>query len=652
MKKTFDVMSKIGKWLLVFGFVFSEISFPLEVIADELLNDGNESVSEVIEEGLEDEALEDNNDEEITNEDNTSDEYLIVNFEDGTYTIEEELIIKVVYQDKEEVIDFTNKLYGVYEYTFNDVSEKLTIIYEGNNTELLTNKETKIMTCSEDTCVIEGINYLTMSDINEYYNLVDKYNANVNVVNSDGDLVETILNDYKITFEDSNPSTTLDNGVLVNITDKNIYRTSYSYEGTTLTVEEVLKAIRDEEDVTLLNDINKDGILNILDATFSIDTPEVVEGDILTNTLTVDEENLYIGDTTEVKLYVSGFDKASLYGIEGLLNYDENILELTGAELYKQVNEEIVNLGKLNLENGKFAFVLGEEFNKDDVALLTLRFEAKNVGTSTISINNIIESYGQGAFELENKDVEVSVEVLPPKGGDVDDTEEDKTEDTEEDSTLEEDNKETTTEVTEDTKVTVKPVAKSSDYYISKLEIEGYEIDFDKYTYEYSIKVGSDVESLKLIVLLNSSKSIYYVEGNENFKEGENLVYITVKAENGSTKTYTIKVTKEKEKVAKADKDEDTEGEEEEVTNNASKTVVIILIILVIIGLIYVIFKDDEEEAQEVKKSSKNDEIKITKVEPKKTTSQAKTTTQTKKTTTNSGKKTSSSNKTKKTNKK
>ena len=88
--------------------------------------------------------------------------------------------------------------------------------------------------------------------------------------------------------------------------------------------------------------------------------------------------------------------------------------------------------------------------------------------------------------------------MLPPKGGDVDDTEEDKTEDTEEDSTLEEDNKETTTEVTEDTKVTVKPVAKSSDYYISKLEIEGYEIDFDKYTYEYSIKVGSDVESLKL----------------------------------------------------------------------------------------------------------------------------------------------------------
>ena len=280
------------------------------------------------------------------------------------------------------------------------------------------------------------------------------------------------------------------------------------------------------------------------------------------------------------------------------------------------------------------------------------RFEAKNVGTSTISINNIIESYGQGAFELENKDVEVSVEVLPPKGGDVDDTEEeDKTEDTEEDNTLEEDNKETTTEVTDDTKVTVKPVAKSSDYYISKLEIEGYEIDFDKYTYEYSIKVGSDVDSLKLNVLLNNSKSIYYVEGNENFKEGENLVYITVKAENGSTKTYTIKVTKEKAKVAKTDKDEDTEGEEEEVSNNASKTVVIILIILVIIGLIYVIFKDDEEEAQEVKKTSKNDEIKITKVEPKKTTSQAKTTTQTKKTT-NSGKKTSSSNKTKKTNKK
>ena len=48
MKKTVDIMSKAWKWLLVFGFVFSEISFPLGVLADELdLSDGsNQEINE------------------------------------------------------------------------------------------------------------------------------------------------------------------------------------------------------------------------------------------------------------------------------------------------------------------------------------------------------------------------------------------------------------------------------------------------------------------------------------------------------------------------------------------------------------------------------------------------------------------------------
>jgi len=37
MKKIADMMSKTGKWLLVFGFIFSQLSFPLEVLADELI---------------------------------------------------------------------------------------------------------------------------------------------------------------------------------------------------------------------------------------------------------------------------------------------------------------------------------------------------------------------------------------------------------------------------------------------------------------------------------------------------------------------------------------------------------------------------------------------------------------------------------------
>ena len=81
------------------------------------------------------------------------------------------------------------------------------------------------------------------------------------------------------------------------------------------------------------------------------------------------------------------------------------------------------------------------------------------------------------------------------------------------------------------------------------------------------------------------------IYGNNSFKEGENIVRVVVTAEDGSEKTYTIKVNKEaKEETVSEDTEETTEGSQLE------KTIIIILIILVVIGLIYLIMKPDEEE--------------------------------------------------------
>jgi hypothetical protein len=293
------------------------------------------------------------------------------------------------------------------------------------------------------------------------------------------------------------------------------------------------------------------------------------------------------------------------------------MLKLVGAKLFTEEDDEY--LGYLNLENGKFAYVLKNGFNSTDVALFTLSFEAILAGESFVSISNIIESYGE-AFEILNDKAELSITVLEDAtGGDVED-------DTTDDVTPEEEPKDDTIveelpKEEEKNEVVVRPVVKSSDYYIKNLVIDGYEIDFDMYNYEYTVKVENDVTSLDFNVVLNNSKSIYWLEGNENFKSGENLVYLVVKAENGSTKTYTIKVVKDKDKVVK-ENDTDLEELDEEVEeeNNKSKTVIIILIILVIIGLIYVIFKDDEEDnKKEVKKTSqpekvKSEEVKITEI--------------------------------------
>ena len=134
------------------------------------------------------------------------------------------------------------------------------------------------------------------------------------------------------------------------------------------------------------------------------------------------------------------------------------------------------------------------------------------------------------------------------------------------------------------------------------LEISGYEIDFERNTYEYKISVDSDVTELDIRAVAEDTGSRVEITGNENFKVGENIVTITVTAENGEIREYKLIVDKEAE-----EKDVLTEIQGE--SNTAEKVVIIILIILVVLGLLYLIFKKDDEESstlEEKKEKSKN----------------------------------------------
>ena len=93
---------------------------------------------------------------------------------------------------------------------------------------------------------------------------------------------------------------------------------------------------------------------------------------------------------------------------------------------------------------------------------------------------------------------------------------------------------------------TQKPVTKSSDATLKslKVDVEGLNPLFNKNTYLYTLTVSSEVESLKVTASTNHSKAKYKVTGNTNLKNGDNTVLVTVTAENGSTKTYKIIVTK------------------------------------------------------------------------------------------------------------
>lgn len=84
----------------------------------------------------------------------------------------------------------------------------------------------------------------------------------------------------------------------------------------------------------------------------------------------------------------------------------------------------------------------------------------------------------------------------------------------------------------------------SKDNNLRSLEIEGYEIApvFSKDVTEYSVTVPEGTKEVNVLAKANDSKASVSGDGNIEVSEGANNVVITVRAENGSEKTYTLVV--------------------------------------------------------------------------------------------------------------
>lgn len=79
--------------------------------------------------------------------------------------------------------------------------------------------------------------------------------------------------------------------------------------------------------------------------------------------------------------------------------------------------------------------------------------------------------------------------------------------------------------------------------YLDNLVVEGYDIAFNKTTFEYTIDVGYEVNSLKVSASANNN---YVVAGTGtlHINEGENSILVTVSDTAGEKSTYTIKVNR------------------------------------------------------------------------------------------------------------
>ena len=78
------------------------------------------------------------------------------------------------------------------------------------------------------------------------------------------------------------------------------------------------------------------------------------------------------------------------------------------------------------------------------------------------------------------------------------------------------------------------------------LKIKDANIEFKPDVYNYSINVKSDVDILEIQAVASEEDAIVEVTGNEELKEGENIITIIVSSKDGKKKaTYQIKATKE-----------------------------------------------------------------------------------------------------------
>ena len=82
----------------------------------------------------------------------------------------------------------------------------------------------------------------------------------------------------------------------------------------------------------------------------------------------------------------------------------------------------------------------------------------------------------------------------------------------------------------------------SSDNYLSSLKIEGYDIDFDKEKQEYSLDVDEDVSSINITATASDKNANVIGTGNIKLTDGINNIKITVVAENGNERVYTVTV--------------------------------------------------------------------------------------------------------------
>jgi hypothetical protein len=331
--------------------------------------------------------------------------------------------------------------------------------------------------------------------------------------------------------------------------------------------------------------------------------------------LSADKNSVVVNNNVVITINLSNISGASdgkAYGCNGYLNYDTQYLEYTGRTA---MNDWAANV---KTETGRLKLMIYDGMLENGVSnggIVKLTFKAIKTGSTTISLSDIVISDKAGAAltpTLSNKtititepapvldsnsklsDLKVNGTTVSGFSGNTknytvtvprDTTSVDlaataasskakRVEGTGTKNITQESQTFTIRCIAEndsytDYNVTIKKEAeqhepepepqKSSDSSLKSLSVSGYRLSpsFKSGTTDYSMTVGNGVTGLAVTAVPNDPKATYEITGNRDWSVGKNTITIKVTAEDGSTTTYKVNVTRENAKTKSSDKNVD-----------------------------------------------------------------------------------------------
>ncbi|SHO50602.1 cadherin-like beta sandwich domain-containing protein [Anaerocolumna xylanovorans] len=207
--------------------------------------------------------------------------------------------------------------------------------------------------------------------------------------------------------------------------------------------------------------------------------------------ITAKDKTVKKGDTVIVSIYLTSDDLIGDF--EGYLSYNADILEFDNDGGVAAGGEGLVKITDTNVPQG------------DTERKYALKFHTLDYGEAVLSLT---DETGVYAFDTgDNMSVsrnQLKIEVVSDKS------------------------------VSDNTNLKELKITPGT---LSK--------EFSKENTSYQVTVGLDINQLVISALAEDDKATVSITGNKDFKTGHNTVEISVKAQSGKVRTYTIDVLKE-----------------------------------------------------------------------------------------------------------